>query len=211
MKRNIFECWQCRHHNSDNLYGIDYCKVHDTRCSFANDSCDDFEPITCGNDIQTEPPCRLTVIVWHLLIIALAVLLGWLLMGCTTTKYVSVPEVHEHWHHSTDTIRQTDSIIDRQTTTIREVDSATMAQYGIQMKDMQRAWLIETNRLQRELSALRENHTDTVHERDSIPYPVEVVKEVPRERSTVEWVLLIAGFLAIAWIFFRITIKMKHV
>ena len=103
--------------------------------------------------------------------------------SCTTTKYVPVPEVHEHWHHSTDTIRQTDSIIDRQTTTIREVDSATMAQYGIQLKDMQRAWLIETNRLQRELSELRQSHADTIHERDSIPYPVEVEKEVPAQLS----------------------------
>ena len=101
--------------------------------------------------------------------------------SCTTTKYVTVPEVHEHWHHSTDTIHKTDSIIDRQTTTIREVDSATMARYGIQMKDIQRAWLIETNRLQRELSELRQAHTDTIHERDSIPYPVEVVREVPAE------------------------------
>ena len=107
-----------------------------------------------------------------------------LLFGsCTTTKYVTVPEVHEHWHHSTDTIHQTDSIIDRQTTTIREVDSATMARYGIQMKDMQRAWLIETNRLQRELSELRQTHTDTIHERDSIPYPVEVIKQVPAQPS----------------------------
>ena len=106
-----------------------------------------------------------------------------LLGSCTTTEYVTVPEVHEHWHQSTDTIRQTDSIIDRQTTTIREVDSATMAQYGIQMKDMQRAWLIETDRLQRELSALRETRADTIHERDSIPYPVEVPKEVPAQLS----------------------------
>ena len=106
-----------------------------------------------------------------------------LLGSCTTTEYVPVPEVHEHWHHSTDTILKTDTIIDRQTTTIREVDSATMAQYGIQMKDMQRAWLIETNRLQRELSELMQSHADTIHERDSIPvpYPVEVVKDVAAE------------------------------
>jgi hypothetical protein len=111
--------------------------------------------------------------------VILGLLLCALLSSCTTTKYVTVPEVHEHWHHSTDTIHKTDSIIDRQTTTIREVDSATMARYGIQLKDMQRAWLIETNRLQRELSELRQSHTDTIHERDSIPYPVEVTKEVP--------------------------------
>ena len=208
MKRTIYDCWKCRYHNSDNPYGIDYCEVHDTRCSFAHDDCDNFEPINDGNERHTEPPRRLSVIIWYLEIIAVAAILGWLLMGCTTTKYVTVPEVHEHWHHSTDTIHQTDSIIDHQTTTIREVDSATMAQYGIQLKQMQRAWLIETDRLQRELSELRQARTDTIHERDSIPYPVEVVKEVPRERSMMEWGLLILGALmligGIAWIIFKI-------
>ena len=200
MKRNIFDCWECRHHNSNNPYGIDYCDVHDTRCSFACGDCDNFEPATNadGNDIQTEPPRRLNAIGWYLLTIAVAALLGWMLMGCTTTEYVTVPEVHEHWHHSTDTIRQTDSIIDHQTTTIREVDSATMAQYGIQMKDMQRAWLIETNRLQRELSELRQSHTDTIHERDSIPYQVEVVKvkEVEKPLSWWQTALMVIGTIA---------------
>ena len=125
--------------------------------------------------------CMKMMIVFVIGIVVL-VLCG-LFTSCTTTEYVTAPEVHEHWHHSSDTIRQTDSIIDHQTTTIREVDSATMAQYGIQMKDMQRAWLIETNRLQRELSELRQSHNDTIHERDSIPYPVEVVKEVPAQLS----------------------------
>lgn len=111
------------------------------------------------------------------LIITMVALLG----SCTTTKYVPVPEVHEYWHHSTDTIHKTDSIIDRQTTTIREVDSATMARYGIQLKDMERAWLIETDRLQRELSELRKSHTDTIYERDSIPVPYPVEKEVPAQ------------------------------
>ena len=112
--------------------------------------------------------------------LCLVILAALLLVGCKT-EYLTVPEVHEFWHHTTDTIHKTDSIIDHQTTTIREVDSATMAKYGIQMKDMQRAWLIETNRLQRELSELRQSHTDTIHERDSIPYPVEVEKEVPAQ------------------------------
>ena len=126
-------------------------------------------------------------IIFCVVAIAVGLLLCALLGSCTTTKYVTVPEVHEHWHHSTDTIHQTDSIIDHQTTTIREVDSATMARYGIQLKDMQRAWLIESDRLRRELSALRQTRVDTIHERDSIPvpYPVEVVKEV--EKSLTWW------------------------
>lgn len=117
--------------------------------------------------------------------------------SCTTTEYIAVPEVHEHWHHSTDTVTHTDSVIDRQTTLIREVDSATMAQHGIQLKQMQRAWLIETNRLQRELSELRQSHTDTIHERDSIPYPVEVVKEVAKPLTWWQQTLMHVGGIVI--------------
>ena len=211
MKRTIYDCWKCSHHNSNNPYGIDYCEVHDTRCSFAHDDCDNFEPDTDtdGNDGQTEPPRRMTLLGWYLLAIAVAALLGCLLMGCTTTKYVTVPEVHEHWHHSTDTIHQTDSIIDRQTTTIREVDSATMARYGIQMKDMQRAWLIETSLLQRELSELRQSHTDTIHERDSIPYPVEVVKAVEKPLAWWQTALMVIGVIATLVFFLRLFNSIK--
>ena len=115
-------------------------------------------------------------------IIVGAMLLVLMIFGsCTTTKYVTVPEVHEMWHHQTDTIHQTDSIIDRQTTVIREVDSAAMAEYGIQLKDMQRAWLVERNSLRSELKALRETKADTVVVHDSIPKPVPVEVEVPAE------------------------------
>ena len=182
MKRTIFDCWRCQHHDSNNPYGLDYCNAQNTRCSFAYDHCEDYKPEKVENyhHEQQEQQPRKTGLIGCYLIFVIAALIGCLLTGCTTTKYVTVPEVHEHWHHSTDTIHMTDSIIDHQTTTIREVDSATMARYGIQMKDMQRAWLIETNRLQRELSELRQSHTDTIHMRDSIPYPVEVVKEVAK-------------------------------
>lgn len=120
-----------------------------------------------------------------------------LLTGCGTTKVVTVPEVHERWHTRTDTVRQTDSIIDHQTTLIREVDSATMASYGIRLKDMQRAWLIETDRMQRELSRLRETKTDTVVRRDSIPYPVEVIKEVARPFRWWQEGLMVVGAVAV--------------
>ena len=110
-----------------------------------------------------------------------AVLLLTAMGSCTTTKYVTVPEVHEHWHHQTDTIMRTDSIIDHQQIIIREVDSATMAQYGIELKDMQRAWLIENNRLRKQLSELMQSRADTtiVHDSVPVPYPFEV--KVPAE------------------------------
>lgn len=133
-----------------------------------------------------------------------------LLTGCTTTKYVTVPEVHERWHHSTDTIHETDSIIDRQTTIIRELDSAAMAKFGIRLQGLQRAWLVENSRLQRELSALRQTKTDTVIACDSVPVPYPVVKEVAARLSA--WqkfrmhlgdILLIAGWVVIGLRIYR--------
>ena len=179
MKRTIYDCWKCRHHNSDNPYGIDYCEVHDTRCSFAHDDCDDFEPDNEGNERRPQPPRRLSVIIWYMEIIAVAAILGWLLMGCTTTRYVPVTETHTEHHWHTDTVKERDSTHTERETVIREVDSAAMARYGIQMQANQRAWLV----LQREMeNRLREMEhmaaqRDTVHDSIPAPYPVEKLVE----------------------------------
>lgn len=166
MEQTIYDCWNCCHRNSDNPYGIDYCEIHDTRCSFANDDCDDFEPDTGtgGNDIQTEPPRRLTLIGWYLLAIVFAVLLGWLLMGCTTTKYVPIPEYHNDTvrvtQYQRDSIYMHDSILVRQ-----QGDTVTIDRWHTQYRDR---W-----------------HTDTIYKSrvDSVPYKVEVVKEIPAKLS----------------------------
>ena len=136
-------------------------------------------------DLKRKPQgegCLLSMLSVTFLALAIALMLSF--SGCTTKeKVVTVPEVHElhHWH--SDTIRQTDSVVNNQTTVIREVDSATMAQYGIRLDKAQRAWLIQNDRLQREIERLQSisNTSDTV--RDSIPVPYEVIKEVPAELS----------------------------
>ena len=151
-------------------------------------------------------------VVGYVIAVVLGLLLCALLGSCTTTKYVPVTETRTEHHWHTDSLRQRDSTHTEHETIIREVDSAAMARYGIQMESNQRAWLV----LQREMeNRLRElEHTtaqrDTV--RDSIPkpYPVEVVKQVPRERSTIEWVLLVVGIAAIAWEIYRIAKKWKR-
>ena len=105
----------------------------------------------------------------------------WLLCSCGTTKYIPVTSEHTEHHWHTDSVKERDSVHTENTTIIREVDSAAMAKYGIQMQNNQRAWLV----LQREMEQrLRElEHMTATHDtiRDSIPYPVEVVKEVPAE------------------------------
>ena len=128
-----------------------------------------------------------------LVAIIVALLICARLGSCTTTKYVPMTEQHTEHHWHTDSVKERDSIHTENTTIIREVDSAAMAKYGIQMQNNQRAWLV----LQREMEArLRElEHTaatrDTV--RDSIPYPVEVTKEVPAELTWWQRTQMYAG------------------
>ena len=100
------------------------------------------------------------------------------LAGCKSVEYVPVPEIHTEHHWHTDSMLKRDSTHTERETIIRELDSAAMAQYGIQMQNNQKAWLV----LQREMEErLRElEHKSAVRDtvRDSIPkpYPVEVVK-----------------------------------
>ena len=143
------------------------------------------------------------------IVISIAMILAGIFCSCKQIEYVTVPEVHtEHIYH-TDSIHQVDSVIDRQTTVIREVDSATMAQYGIQLQSAQRAWLIQNDRLQREIERLREMKNDSVYIHDSIavPYPVEKIVEkkyTPRFVKFLAWVGGIILFLGIAYVGFRL-------
>ena len=89
-----------------------------------------------------------------------AVLLCALLSGCTTTKYVPVTEYH------TDTLLvvkvQHDSLVLKDSVYIHDKgDTVLIEKWHTQYRDRWR--------------------TDTVYQskRDSIPYPVEVIKEVP--------------------------------
>ena len=154
--------------------------------------------------------CLLSMLSVTFLILAVLLLLSF--SGCTSpTKVVTVPEVHElhHWH--SDTIRQTDSVVNNQTTVIREVDSATMAQYGIRLDKAQRAWLIQNDRLQREIERLQAISTDRDTVRDSIPLPVpvEVVKEVPAEPTLIQRVFFTIGVIAIMGLVIFIGMKLK--
>lgn len=116
---------------------------------------------------------------------AIAVGIGLLLCAlfgsCTTTKYVPITETHTEHHWHTDSVKERDSTHTERETVIREVDSAAMARYGIQMQANQRAWLVLQREMENRLRELehRAAQRDTV--RDSIPVPYPVIKEVPAE------------------------------
>ena len=166
------------------------------------------------HDLKRKPQgegCLLSMLGVTFIALAIALLLSF--SGCTSpTKVVTVPEVHElhHWH--SDTIRQTDSVVNNQTTVIREVDSATMAQYGIRLDKAQRAWLIQNDRLQREIERLQAISTDRDTVRDSIPVPVpvEVIKEVPRQKTLLERVMFTIGIIAIMLLVLFVVNKLKR-
>jgi hypothetical protein len=117
-----------------------------------------------------------------------AIVIVCLLSGCTTTRYVEVPgPSHTEVRHTRDTVEITDTLIDHRETIIREADSATLAKFGIQISGMEKAWLIQTQQLQREINRLKEAHSDTVHVTDSVPYPVEVPVEKLVEKELTWW------------------------
>ena len=105
-------------------------------------------------------------------------LLGWLLSGCTTTKYVPVIE------HTTDTLVQRvverDSIHVHDSTRVSEKgDTVTIERWHTQYRDR---W-----------------HHDSIYiaHHDTIPQPYPVTEYVERKRTTFEWLLIIVGIAAI--------------
>lgn len=133
-------------------------------------------------------------------------------MGCSTKeRIVTVPEIHtvHHWH--TDSLRERDSTHTEHKTIIREVDSAAMAQYGIQMERNQRAWLIMNRELYERVKQLEHMTVvkDTVH--DSIPVPVPMpAPQQANSLTTIDRVLfLIAVSVLVAYFIFLITVVLR--
>lgn len=148
---------------------------------------------------------------WAVLGLIAALLIGALYSCSTQQKIVPVPEIHEQHHWHTDSIHQTDSIIRDTQTTIMQLDSVAMAQYGITLKNAERAWLVKTKELERQIQQLMQlsQTKDTV--RDSIPYPVEVIKEVPAKLSWWQGLLVRLGYIALAIvIIYLIYLKFKR-
>ena len=118
---------------------------------------------------------------WLLLMWMAALAIAFMLEGCRSTeRAVTAPEHHYHVAHQHDTLILRDTVRQETTTVVREVDSTTMAQYGIQLQTAQRAWLIQREALRREASELRHVTTDTIVLRDSVPVRVDIPAPLSR-------------------------------
>lgn len=119
-----------------------------------------------------------------------------LLASCGSTKYVTVTE------HHTDTLRQVTVRYD----SVMVHDSIHITEKG------------DTVKIERWHTKWRDRwHTDTIYQsrRDSVPYPVEVVKEVPAQLTwwqqtrlhLANILLWLLGICGAAWI---VKWKIKH-
>ena len=116
-----------------------------------------------------------------------------MLASCTTTEYVPVVHTNTEHHWHTDSVKEKDSTYHEKTTVIQQLDSAAMAKYGIQLKEAERAWLVQSRELEQRLMELEHltARADTVH--DSIPVPVPVIKPVPADLSWWQRTQMYAG------------------
>ena len=138
-------------------------------------------------------------------IIALLIVL--LFCGCKSVQYVPVESSHTEHHWHTDSVKQVDSIYHEKETTIMQLDSAEMAKYGIQLKNAERAWLVKSWELERQIEALQRltAERDTVHDSIPVPYPVE--KRLTKlQQAKVDWggwaLLILVGIIAVIVIYF---------
>ena len=126
-----------------------------------------------------------------IVLIIMGLLLCAMLSGCTTTQYVPVIE------HKTDTLIQTKV----QKDSIWLHDSIKVTEKG----DTVRIEKWHTKYVEKQV-----HDTTYISKTDTVPQPYPVIKEVPRKRSTMEWVLSIVGFLSILGIILWVVNKLKR-
>ena len=144
-----------------------------------------------------------------------ALLLCALFASCTTTKDVPVTETRTEHHWHTDSVKERDSIHTERETIIRELDSAAMARYGIQMQANQRAWLVLQREMENRLRELerRNAQRDTVHDSIPAPYPVEVPVEKPFtwwQQARLYLANIVLILLAVACVVWAVRLYLKN-
>ena len=124
---------------------------------------------------------------WSFVMFILTMGVALFMLSCKT-EYIPVETSHTEHHWHTDSIIQRDSVVKESMTTVMQLDSAAMAQYGIQLKNAERAWLVKSWELERQIENLQRLTAirDTVRDTIQVPYPVE--KKLSKWQQTkVDW------------------------
>ena len=131
-----------------------------------------------------------------------------LFMYSCKTEYIPIETSHTEHHWHTDSIIQRDSVVKESKTTVMQLDSAAMAQYGIQLKNAERAWLVKSWELERQIENLQRLTAirDTVRDTIQVPYPVE--KKLSKWQQTKVdwggWAMLCVVVLIFLFLFFAL-------
>lgn len=127
------------------------------------------------------------------------------------TEYIPVETSHTEHHWHTDSIKEVDSVIHERHTTIMQLDSAAMAQYGIRLKNAERAWLVKSWELERQIEQLQKMSAirDTVRDTIQVPYPVE--KKLSKwQQAKVDWGgWAMLGVLVVIILFFVFALRRR--
>lgn len=137
-----------------------------------------------------------------------AILAVLLLTACTTTRTVTVPEVHTVTVHQRDTVYKTDSVKEIHNTIVREADSAMMAQYGIRLGKLEKAYLInQTSDRQLTSSKDRILYRGSVAN-NSIPVPYPKVEYKEKKLNAMQKAFMLMGKATFLLIFLLIVFKL---
>ena len=138
-----------------------------------------------------------------LLVFALCLFLS----SCKTTEYVAVPQQHTEHHWHTDSIHTTDSVIKEKETVVMMLDSAEMARYGIKLKAAERAWLVKTAELEKQIARMSQMRAD----KDTVRDTITVIQQVSHADTGMTWwrrvrmtlgdiALMVLGLLLLIWV-----------
>ena len=112
-----------------------------------------------------------------------------LVVGCVGPKGI-VHEVPVYVHdttymYHTDSVKLVDSIVVERETIVREADNALLAEYGLKLKENERAFLVLRKELERQKNLAASKTTDTVYK--TVEKPVPVTKYVTVEKELTKW------------------------
>ena len=112
---------------------------------------------------------------WRAAIVLIVIIILSAISGCSP-KVVTIPETHYEYITKHDSVILRDTISKQEKVIIRELDSVQMAQYGIELEDAKKAWLIQVERQKQQIQQMQQIRTDTIIRHDSISVPVYIEK-----------------------------------
>ena len=120
-----------------------------------------------------------------------------MMCGCKQVEYVPVVQTNTEHHWHTDSVIHQDSVVKESLITVMQLDSAAMAKYGIQLKQAERAWMVKTTELERQIERMMQLSASRDTVRDSVPVPYPVKEYVQKPLAWHQKTLMTIGLLTL--------------